>query len=147
MNEIRPWLLTGNWHEAQDLSFLQENNIEALLLLFRPVEHSNIETRFVATDDGYPFTEEMIVHGLDFIKEQHALGRRILVTCGAGVSRSPLFAIAALHEIEGLSMIDGYWQIKASNERAMPDQQQWDNVCDYFDEPTPFWDLFRGSEL
>lgn len=147
MHMIRPWLYTGNYADTQDRAYLEENGVEAMVQLFRPAEHDGIPSLYIPTLDGYPILISDLETGLAFIRENFEQNKRILIACGSGVSRSSLFAVAALCVIEDLSMADAFWQVRQANPRAMPDQIQWNSVASYFGEASEFWDIWRDAEL
>ena len=147
MYQIRPWLFTSSHHATHDLSILQDHNIGAMLQLFRPVQQEGIESTYIAIEDGYPLTEEMLDKALDFIRKSREAGHTLLIACGAGISRSTTFAMAALKVIEGLTIPQAFWTVREGNPRAMPDQDHWDGLCAYFDEDASFWDLWQDAVL
>lgn len=147
MFAIRPWLFTGSYLTTQDLETLQQYGIGAMLQLHRAVQQPGIVSKFLYTEEGYPITKGMLDAGLGFVTEQQAQGRRVLIACASGISRSSLLAVAALCRIEGLSMENAFWQVRAVNKDAMPDEIQWNSVSKYFGDKTQFWDLWRTAEL
>jgi len=76
----------------------------------------------------------MLKKGIDFIKNQKDQGRKVMVSCGAGVSRSTSFAIAALKEMEQLNLSDSYREIKLHHPETMPHPALWKSLCKYFNE-------------
>ena len=52
-------------------------------------------------------------------------GHKVLVACGAGINRSTAFCMAALKEVEGLSLLDAYKEIKRKHPESLPNM----NLC------------------
>ena len=141
MNQIREWLYIGKYRETKDVSLLKQYDISAMLLLAELVKHPGIESLYVAVEDGEPLPFELLRQGVDFVIEQQQQGEKTLVACGAGISRSATFAIAALKEIEGISLLQAYQIVKTAHPETMPHYQLWNSLCDYYDEPIPWRDL------
>ena len=144
---IRPWLYTGRYQETQDLTLFEQGEIDAMLQLFRPVEQPDITSLYLRVEDGYPIADDVFAEALAFVKAQHEAEKRVFIACGAGVSRSSSFAVASLVHIEGLGLRDAFWQVRAGNPRAMPDQVHWASLARYFNEDVSFWDLWRDAEM
>lgn len=134
MNQIRPWLCIGKYRETKDLFLLEFHQIGAMLQLAELVEHTGIISLYLPVEDGVPLPEPMLKKGIDFIKNQKDKGRKVMVSCGAGISRSTTFAIAALKEIEQLNLSDSYREIKLHHPETMPHPALWKSLCEYFNE-------------
>lgn len=61
----------------------------------------------------------LLTSGVVFIREQRALGRKVLVTCGRGMSRSPTLVAAYLHE-EGADLGDAFRLILSRRACVLP---------------------------
>ncbi|MDX2076554.1 MAG: dual specificity protein phosphatase [bacterium] len=147
MHKIRDWLYVASFRETQDLAQLKNQDIGAILHLHQPVEHEGIDTLFVPVQEGFPLAKNDIVRGLNFINEQHAQGKKVVVACGAGISRSVIFATGALKMDESLTMTKSFAEIRKKHERAMPDELHWQSMCAYFNETIDFWEMWRTIEL
>jgi hypothetical protein len=145
MDQIRPWLFIGKYTETRDLSLLAEHHIDAMLQLAEWVEHPDIGTLYLAVDDGEPLPFNLLRTGIDFIKINKMQGRKVLVACGAGISRSASFALAALKEIEGLNLLEALQEVKQHHPQAMPHPALWQSLCDYYDEDIPFGKTIFGK--
>lgn len=143
MNRIRSWLYIGKYRETQDALLLKLHQIEAMLLLAEFVEHPGIVSLYLSVEDGKPLTEKMLRQGISFIKESKAAERRILVACGAGISRSTVFALAALKEIEEIDLLTAYQIVKEHHPSAMPNPVLWKSLCNYYGETIALSELFR----
>jgi protein-tyrosine phosphatase len=134
MNQIRPWLYIGKYRDTTDLLLLEAHQIGAMLQLAELVEHPGITSLYLPVDDGVPLPYPMLKKGVDFVKTQKDQGRKVLVSCGAGISRSATFAIAALKEIEGLNLSDAFREINLHHRETLPHPALWKSLCDYFRE-------------
>ena len=104
MNEIRPWLCIGKYRETNDLYLLQEQEVQSMLLLAALVEQPDIQTLYLPVEDGELLPTHHLEQGVLFLKSMENSQQRTLVACGAGISRSATFCVAALKEIEGLDL-------------------------------------------
>jgi len=120
VNKIRPWLYIGKYRDTLDFRLLKSRNITAMLLLAELVEHDGIASYYLEVEDGEPLPADKLQIGLEFVKEQKQQGKNVLVACGAGISRSATYAIAALKEIEGLSLLEAFREVKQTHPDAMP---------------------------
>ena len=114
MNAIRPWLYIGKYRETLDKDILSVKKIDAMLQLAEAVKHPNITSIYLPVEDGVPLPEHLLQQGVDFVLFEKYLGHTVLIACGAGMSRSVVFAVAVLKEAEGLSLLEvgcgtGHW--------------------------------------
>ncbi len=145
MNEIRPWLYIGKLRETLSRDFLQDQGIDAMLQLCRRVTHPSVETLFLEVEDGEPLPKDKLVEGIRFVRASKADGHKVLIACGAGISRSASFATAVLREEENLCLIDAYRQVKAVHPDARPHPQLWKSLCEYYGEDTPFLEILKRA--
>jgi protein-tyrosine phosphatase len=104
-----------------------------------------ISSLFLPVDDMRPIPHHLIKQGLEFILAEKEKGHNILVACGAGVNRSAAFCLAALKEVEGLSLSDAYIEVKRKHPEALPHKSAWQSFCSYYNESTPYLDIMRLS--
>jgi protein-tyrosine phosphatase len=57
---------------------------------------------------------------VDYVLAQRAAGKAVLVACGAGISRSTSFAIAALKEAEGLTLLGAAREVRRLHPAGLP---------------------------
>ncbi|MCQ3929889.1 MAG: hypothetical protein DPW16_05485 [Chloroflexi bacterium] len=134
MNQIRSWLYIGKYRDTCDLAYLQSRNISAMLQLAELVEQPNITALYLPVEDGEPIPTNLLTQGIEFIRSQKELGKIVLVACGAGISRSSSFAIAALKEIENLSLMDALREVATRHFDTQPHKALWDSLCGYYNE-------------
>jgi len=120
MYTIRPWLTIGKYAETRNLNLLHGRGISAMLQLAEAVPQPGIESLYLAVEDGEPLPIPLLEEGITFIREQKSQDRHVMVACGAGISRSVLFSMAALMAEEKLSLFDAYRDIVAIHPDALP---------------------------
>jgi len=145
MDEIRPWLYIGKYGDTLDKHYLDLNSIKAILQLADPVEQEGINSLFLIVEDLRETPPALIRQGVDFILAEKEKGHKVLVTCGAGINRSTAFCMAALKEVEGLSLLDAYKEIKRKHPDALPNGPVWESLCKYYNESISYFDLARLS--
>lgn len=143
MFQIRDWLFISGFPAASNPKEVQKHRINAMLQLFEAFKSPGVETLYLNVLDGYPLPPEVIRRGVDFVRKQHSKDKRILITCGAGVSRSVTFTVAILKEIEGLSLEEAYLSIRQHHQEALPDHIHWDSLREYFGEGPEFWQIWQ----
>ena len=115
MDWVVDGIAIGGMSDAIDHSRLQEAGIEAVLQLYG-AERERIGFPFPAEVLQLPVMDRgslpppLLRQGVEFIRRQRTQERKILVTCGAGISRSPTFVAAYLHE-EGADLLEAYLRI------------------------------------
>ena len=143
MQQVRSWLFVGKYSETLNADALERCKIRAMLLLAAPVEHKGITSLYLPVDDEIPLRENALANGVAFVRSEYAQGNRVLVACGAGISRATTFAIAALKEEENLSLLDAFYEIAKVHPNGMPHPELWQSLCDYYQEDVPFLEMWR----
>lgn len=146
MQQIRDWLFIGKYAETRRLDFLQEAGIQAMLQLADYVSQPDIETLFLSVEDGVSLPSTLIKKGINFIREQKAQGRTVLVACGAGMSRSVTFGIAAIMEEEGRGLFEAYREIYLHHRAAEPHYELILSLTAYYDKPMDLLDIWEGLQ-
>ena len=134
MHAIRPWLLVGRYAETLDPERLAAAGVGAMLQLAEAVPQPGVASLYLAVDDGAPIPPAALAEGLAFVRQARESGRAVLVSCGAGTSRSVAFAAAALVEAEGLSVLDAVGAVRARHPTAQPHYELLASLCAYFGE-------------
>jgi histidinol-phosphate aminotransferase len=145
MNAVRPYLLVGKLLETLDMSVLRRNEVGAMLQLAEEVPQPGIVSLYLPILDGEPLPAETLTQGVAFVREQHEAGRNTLIACGLGVSRAATFAVAALREIEGMSLRDAFAEVSAARREARPHPVLWQSLCAYCDESVEYVEMLRLS--
>jgi protein-tyrosine phosphatase len=134
MNAIRPWLYIGKYRETLDTDLLSVKKIDAMLQLAEAVKHPNITSIYLPVEDGVPLPDHLLQQGVDFVLSEKSLGHTLLIACGAGMSRSVVFAIAVLKEAEGLSLLEALQAVKHHHPDSLPHPALWESLCTYYHE-------------
>ena len=146
MHAIRPWLIIGSYRDRQDRVSLDAYGITAMLELAGQFHHPGITSLYLPIEDGEPIDQSILARGIAYILAQHATGGIVLVACGAGISRSTTFAIAALKEAEDLSLLAAAQEVRRSYPNGMPHHALWSSLCAYYQEPVSYLALVRAHE-
>jgi protein-tyrosine phosphatase len=147
MFKIRDWLFISGYPSASSPQLVKAQGIDAMLQLFEAIKMEGVESLYLDVQDGYEITPAQIRSGVDFVRANHEKGKKILVTCGAGISRSVTFSIACLKELEGLSLPDAYKSVRQHHPEAMPDHIHWKSIADYYGESGDFWQIWGDITL
>ena len=86
--------------------------------------------------DGVPLPEEVVRESVTFIREQRSAGRRILVACGAGQSRSASLVAAYLCE-EGLTLEAAFTLLIEGRPRVLPHPALLRSLCKLYPQQEP----------
>ena len=138
MNSIRNWLYIGKYRDTRDATLLAAHKIGAMLQLAEAVEQPDIESLYLPVEDGVPIADHYLRQGIDFVLAQKRLGRKVLVACGAGMSRSAAFAVATLKEDENLSLLAALRDVKSHHPDTMIHPALWKSLCAFYQENVPF---------
>lgn len=144
MYPIRPWLYVGRFSETQDDVLLRRREIGAMLQLADSVKQSGIPSLYLPVEDGEPLPADTLRMGVEFVRLEKALGRKVLIACGMGISRAVTFAIAVLVEEEGLGLLDASRQVRAKHPSALPHPALWQSLCEHYRQDVPYVELLAG---
>lgn len=147
MHQIRDWLYITGYALASNVPYIRNEGFDAMLQLYRPIAVEGVKSHFVELVDGQAITPAEVAAAVRFVQGHHAAGAKVLVTCGAGVSRSVTMSIAALKAIEGGDLEAIYRDVRSRHPGAMPDQVHWASLCAYFGEDVPFWEMWARIML
>ncbi|MEQ8974967.1 MAG: dual specificity protein phosphatase [Coleofasciculus sp. C1-SOL-03] len=84
------------------------------------LKQPNIVSHYIPVEDGQPLPFEQLKSGIEFVRQEKAKSKTVLIVCGAGISRSSLFAVATLKEEENLSLLDAFRQVQIKHPQANP---------------------------
>lgn len=143
MDPVRPWLFVGKFRDTLNPQNLKANNIEAMLQFAELVEYPGIISYHLDVEDGITLTSADFQRGVDFILQQHQSSKKVLIACGAGISRSVIFTIAALRETEGTALLTAYHEIVNAHIEALPHPVLWKSLCAYYQEDIPYIHVLR----
>jgi hypothetical protein len=139
--QIRPWLSLGSYRDSMDDELLEQQQIGALLQLAAPVAPRRCTTLVLLIEDGEPIALATLERGVTFVAEANARGTRCLIACGAGISRSVVFATAALCRIEAIPLLEAATAVKLAHPAAVFHPVLWDSLVAFTGEDVPFRDV------
>lgn len=123
MDWITDGIAIGGWYDGRNAPLLRREGILAVLQLHGQEggeEFPDVEAvLLIQQEDGKPLPADALRRGVEFIREQRALGRPVLVQCGIGMSRSVTFVLAYLHT-EGMDLRDALRLITQKRRQALP---------------------------
>lgn len=144
MYQIRDWLFIGKYSQTRQLSLLNEVGITAMLQLADHIPQPDIETLYLDVNDGETLPHSMIKRGVHFVRQQKKQDKKILVACGAGISRSSIFALAALMEEENLSIFDAYYEVFLRYRGAEPHPELMMSLSAYHGHEMDLLEAWEG---
>jgi protein-tyrosine phosphatase len=123
MDWITDQLALGSRREALDPAVIEREGVEAILTVYEDGEpegsFSVPHLLHLHVRDGKPLPPDVLRRGTAFVREQHAAGRKVLVACALGISRSPTFVAACLHE-GGMDLREAFATILQRRRQVLP---------------------------
>lgn len=145
MDFVRPWLAVGTAAEAADAESRQRAGIDAILSLVDVGFSAGKHHLALPVADRKALDGEAIALATRFLAAQQRAGRRTLLHCRSGISRSPALAACHLHEHEGLSLAAALAEVAAARPQAAPDPALLASIAEHYGtdlpEPAPHLDL------
>lgn len=121
MHFITPVFAVGNRADAENAETLATHRIDAVLSLAPIARPAGIVSQLsMDVADRVALPVAAIQEAVGFLQAQTRLGRRVLVHCEMGISRSPSIAVAYLHEALGMPIDEALQLIQAKNPFAEP---------------------------
>ncbi len=93
-------------------------------------------------EDGAPIPSYILSAGVAFIHQSMAAGEKVLVTCGAGISRSSTFVLAYLVE-SGYDLRDAWQLLRQRHPPAYPAFALWESLLAYYNLPYTLRDILE----
>ena len=143
MNAVRPDLYVGKLADTLNHPLLQAEHIGAVLQLARAYEPPGLTTLYLPVEDGEPLDFELLRRGVAFVDQQRNAGRRVLIACGAGISRSAAFAVAVVKEAETLTLLEAYAHVVQARPQALPHPLLWQSLCGYYNESVSVAEMIK----
>lgn len=135
-----------SYRDRQAADQLAAYDVESMLQLAGLITHPGIASFYLPIEDGEVIEQDVLARGIAYILAQHAADHTVLVACGAGISRSTTFAIAALKAAEDRSLRDAARIVRQVHPQGMPHHALWSSLCAYYQEPVPYLELLRIPE-
>lgn len=137
LSPITDWLSIGGYRDCLNTANLKSLNIRAVLQLADFITYSEMAFLYIPVTDGEEFDPQKLAQGMAFVAQQRAQGHPILIACGAGISRSATFCMAALKEQHHMSLLEAYQLIKQHHPIAFPHPDLLKTLCQYYPDETP----------
>lgn len=115
------------------LDLMKSNRIFHILKLYEyePYWPSGFEICEIAIPDGVPVSSQKLKRGANFIQQCVLRKQRVLVQCGAGISRSSTFVLAYLLE-QKYTLRDAYTLLQAKHPATAPAPALWQSLIDHY---------------
>lgn len=135
MDFLTTQIALGSRKDAEDAEGLSGQGIGALLSL-APVQRPAGIARQLSLElrDRVALPADIVDEAIAFLKEQVGRGRRVLVHCEQGISRSPALAACYLVEAEGLDLDAALDRVLASRAIASPHPALIDSLRERYRE-------------
>ncbi|OIQ92617.1 histidinol-phosphate aminotransferase 2 [mine drainage metagenome] len=134
---VTPDLALGSREDTEDVLALASNRIQAILSLC-PVPRPDgvIFQLSIDVKDRVRLPSEAIGEAVGFLRAQIQAGRRVLVHCEMGLSRSPSIAVAYLHAVHGIPVEMAVDQIRKTHPMADPHPLLLASIREHFNKTT-----------
>lgn len=95
--------------------------------------------------DGEPLPPARLERGVHFIQRRVVHQERVLVQCGAGISRSATFVLAYLIE-RGMDLPEAYRFLQHHHPAAAPAPALWQSLIDYYGLAYNLYDVIEWMQ-
>lgn len=140
MDKVADGIWIAGYREACDVAALARAGVDAVLQLHGPEPDPlplppgpEVSALFVVDGERLPPTT--LKAGITFIRAQREQGRTVLVTCGLGQSRSPVFVAAYLHE-QGIDLKQAFVTLMRRRPQIMSHPVLLRSLVEYYRLPT-----------
>ena len=148
MDWVADGIAIGGIKDAIDFDRLEAEGVEAVLQLYG---HEREQVYFVLpldvlqlqVEDRRPLPPQRLRQGVKFIRLQRLAERRVLVCCGAGLSRSPTFVAAYLYE-EGADLLEAFRRIRSRRPEVRPHRAMVRALVEYYRPEMPLEELLQA---
>jgi len=121
MHFVTPDLAIGRRVDAEDGQNLVAHGIQAMLSLCPVMRPEGIACQLsVDVKDRAELPAEAMQEAVAFLRKQIQAGRRVLVHCEMGLSRSPSIVVAYLHAVHGMPIDSAVALVKERHSMATP---------------------------
>jgi histidinol-phosphate aminotransferase len=133
MSFITPMVAIGDLGAALDHRLIRTGKIEAVLSM-APVDLRGVVTHHLRLDvvDRGPLPFHTITTAVAFIDGHVRQGRRVLLHCEMGISRSPSLAVCYMHELQGMTIDEALAHVKSIRPRADPHPDLMGSIRAYY---------------
>lgn len=131
---ITPDLAVGRRADAEDAATLAAHGIRSLLSLCALPRPEGVQRQLsLDIKDRVALPAESIAEALEFIDSQIGAGRKVLIHCEMGISRSASIAVGYLHGRCGLSVEEALARVREANPIADPHPLLLESLRNYFE--------------
>lgn len=121
MDFITSQLAVGSREDAENSAALAAYGIDAVLSLVPLARPAAVARQLsLALPDRVALPKYLIDEAIDFLLDQITRGRRVLLHCEMGISRSPSIAAAYLHLAQGITLDEALCLIRKARPIAEP---------------------------
>ncbi len=126
----------SGWRATQYAGYLRQAGIVNVLKLYEDVPSfpDDFNVCENPVEDGALIPADRLRRGADFVVEQVNAGRPVLVMCGAGISRSSIFVLAALVQ-RGYDLHDAFVLLREKHFEATPHPNLWLSLISCYNLP------------
>ena len=133
MDFITSQLAVGSREDAENSAALASYGIDTLLSLAPLARPLDVARQFsLALPDRVALPPALIDEAVNFLLDQTARGRRVLVHCEKGISRSPSIAAAYLHLAQGIELGKALHYVRSVRPIAEPHPALIASLFDHF---------------
>ena len=145
-NQITDSLYIGGAQLTNVAKKLREMGITSVLKLYEspPDWPPGFIVYNVPHPDGVPISATRIARHIKFITQEIGAGRKVLVVCSAGISRSSTAVLAYLVST-GMTLPDAYRLLKSRHPIADPNPALWNSLLKYFKLRNSPIDIFEWT--
>lgn len=134
MQKLRDWLYIGNYTDLVSDWLKEDKSINVILNLAEEISLDDKKMLFIDIDDGVPISDANIFRGIEFLLDNYHREEKLLVVCGAGISRSVSYCTMIIKELEDRTLIDSFREIKKLYPKALPHPEVWKSICEAYEE-------------
>ena len=144
MDWVTEYLAIGSYRTTRDFERLKQQGVEAVLYLFEDRDDWPEECKVLHLPivDGEPVRCETIKRGTEFVRSQIASRHKVVIACGAGISRSATLVLACLLE-DNYSLLEAWRLLKLKHPIALPHPAMWKSLIDCYQLPDLLSDCLR----
>lgn len=113
------------------------------LVAYRP-EINTMALNMVDAKESKYFSDEMIMSGIEFIENELAKGRNVVVVCNKGESRSPTMCLMYMMVHGDFERDMSHSEVLESFEKIAPEWKPREGILQYCIQ---FWDKVKRGEI
>lgn len=130
---ITPQIVIGSRRDAENDDLLIHHRIDAVLSLAPLERPASVARQFsLEMRDRVALPGDIIEEAVAFLREQVSRGRRVLVHCEMGLSRSPAIVACYLHQEHGMELEAAVRHIRAARPAAEPHAALLASIREYY---------------